>query len=36
MLYQNTFFYKDEGHQILKLIDNDDGTYEMFIKKVGD
>lgn len=27
---------KDEGHQILKLIDNHDGTYELFIRKVGD
>ena len=27
---------KDEGHQILKLRDNEDGTYELFIKKVGD
>ena len=27
---------KDEGHQILKLQDNEDGTYELYIKKVGD
>lgn len=27
---------KDEGHQILKLSDNGDGTYELFIRKVGD
>ena len=27
---------KDEGHQILKLSDNGDGTYELYIKKVGD
>ena len=27
---------KDEGHQILKLIRNDDGTYHLFVKKVGD
>ncbi|MBQ9438011.1 MAG: sulfurtransferase TusA family protein [Lachnospiraceae bacterium] len=27
---------KDEGHQILKLVDNEDGTYELYIKKVGD
>lgn len=27
---------KDEGHQILKLHDNEDGTYELYIKKVGD
>ena len=27
---------KEEGHQILKLIDNEDGTYNMSVKKVGD
>lgn len=27
---------KDEGHQVLKLLDNGDGTYELFIRKVGD
>ena len=27
---------KDEGHQVLKLTDNEDGTYELFIKKIGD
>lgn len=27
---------KEEGHQILKLYTNDDGTYELFIRKVGD
>lgn len=27
---------KEEGHQILKLIDNDDGTYNLIVKKVGD
>ena len=27
---------KDEGHQILKLVDNEDGTYTLFVKKVGD
>ncbi len=27
---------KDEGHEVLKLLDNGDGTYELFIKKVGD
>ena len=27
---------KEEGHQILKLFTNDDGTYELFIRKVGD
>ena len=25
---------KDEGHQILKLIDNNDGTYVLIVKKV--
>ncbi|MBO7661856.1 MAG: sulfurtransferase TusA family protein [Clostridia bacterium] len=27
---------KEEGHQILKLYTNDDGTYELFIRKVGE
>ncbi len=27
---------KDEGHQILKLQDNEDGTYELYVRKVGD
>ena len=27
---------KEEGHHILKLLDNEDGTYELIIKKVGD
>ncbi len=27
---------KDEGHKILKLIDNEDGTYNLIVKKVGD
>jgi TusA-related sulfurtransferase len=27
---------KDEGHQVLKLKDNEDGTYELYIRKVGD
>ena len=27
---------KEEGHKILKLIDNGDGTCEMYIRKVGD
>lgn len=27
---------KDEGHQILKLINNEDGTYNLIVKKVGD
>ena len=25
---------KEEGHQILKLPDNEDGTYTLFVKKV--
>ncbi|MBE5789206.1 MAG: sulfurtransferase TusA family protein [Clostridiales bacterium] len=27
---------KEEGHQILKLYTNDDGTYELFIRKAGE
>lgn len=27
---------KEEGHKILELSDNNDGTFELFIKKVGD
>ncbi len=27
---------KEEGHQILKLNDNGDGTYDLIVKKVGD
>lgn len=27
---------KDEGHQILKLEDNEDGTYTLYVRKVGD
>lgn len=27
---------KEEGHQILKLIYNGDGTYNLIVKKVGD
>lgn len=27
---------KEEGHQILKLIDNEDETYTLLVKKVGD
>lgn len=27
---------KDEGHQILKLLNNEDGTYNLIVKKVGD
>lgn len=28
--------FKDEGHQILKLIDNGDGTFNLLVRKVGD
>ena len=27
---------KEEGHQILKLLDNEDGTYELIVNKVCD
>lgn len=27
---------KDEGHQVLKLLANEDGTCELFIRKTGD
>ena len=27
---------KEEGHKILKLNDNQDGTFTLFVKKVGD
>ncbi|MBR4276816.1 MAG: sulfurtransferase TusA family protein [Lachnospiraceae bacterium] len=27
---------KDEGHRILKLEDNEDGTYTLYVKKVGE
>lgn len=27
---------KDEGHEILDLIDNQDSTYTLIVKKVGD
>lgn len=27
---------KEEGHQILKLVDNEYGTYDLIVKKVGD
>ncbi len=27
---------KEEGHQILKLIDNEDGTYTLIVKKIGE
>lgn len=27
---------KEEGHQILKLLNNQDGTYDLIVRKVGD
>ncbi|MBQ9662586.1 MAG: sulfurtransferase TusA family protein [Oscillospiraceae bacterium] len=27
---------KEEGHQILRLLNNEDGTYELIVRKVGD
>jgi len=27
---------KGEGHKILKLVDNGDGTYNLIVKKIGD
>lgn len=27
---------KEEGHKILKLLDNGDGTYTLIVEKVGD
>ena len=27
---------KEEGHRILKLITNNDGTYDLIVEKVGD
>lgn len=27
---------KEEGHEVLELRDNEDGTFELFIKKVGE
>ena len=27
---------KEEGHEVLRIDDNEDGTFELFIKKVGD
>jgi TusA-related sulfurtransferase len=27
---------KEEGHKILKLIDNQDGTYDLIVRKVGE
>lgn len=28
--------FKEEGQQILKLIDNEDGTYNLIVKKIED
>lgn len=27
---------KEEGHQILRLMDNGDGTYDLLVRKVGE
>lgn len=27
---------KEEGHQILKLVNNENGTYDLIVKKVGE
>ena len=27
---------KEEGHQILKLLDNQDGTYDLIVRKIGE
>lgn len=27
---------KEEGHQILKLVNNEDGTYDLIVKKLGE
>jgi TusA-related sulfurtransferase len=27
---------KEEGHKILKLVDNQDGTYDLIVRKVGE
>ena len=27
---------KEEGHKVLKLTQNDDGTYQLIVQKVGD
>jgi TusA-related sulfurtransferase len=27
---------KEEGHKILKLVDNEDGTYDLIVRKVGE
>ena len=28
--------FKEEGHKILKLLNNEDGTYDLIVRKVGD
>ena len=28
--------FKDEGHKVLELSQNDDGTYQLIVQKVGD
>ena len=27
---------KEEGHQVLRLLDNEDGTYTLYVRKVGE
>lgn len=27
---------KEEGHQVLKLVNNEDGTYDLIVRKVGE
>lgn len=27
---------KEEGHQVLKLLKNEDGTYQLIVKKIGE
>lgn len=27
---------KEEGHKVLKLLDNQDGTYDLIVRKVGE
>jgi TusA-related sulfurtransferase len=27
---------KEEGHKVQKLVDNEDGTYTLYVQKVGD
>ena len=33
---QNVPSFKEEGQQILKLIDNENGTYDLIVKKLED